>query len=39
VFNGNTELNRVRQANAASFNRLDEILSPRILRLGARFSF
>jgi hypothetical protein len=39
VFNSNTELNRVRQANAASFNRLDEILSPRILRFGARFSF
>lgn len=39
VFTSNTELNRIRQANSAAFNRLDEILSPRILRVGARFSF
>jgi hypothetical protein len=39
VFNSNTELNRIRQANSSTFNRLDEILSPRILRLGARLSF
>jgi len=39
VFNSNTELNRFRQANSNAFNRLDEILSPRILRLGAQLSF
>jgi hypothetical protein len=39
VFNSNTELNRFRQANAAAFHRLDEIMSPRILRLGAQLSF
>ena len=48
VFNGNTELARGRQASAAlydkatntgSFNRLDEILNPRVFRLGMRFQF
>jgi hypothetical protein len=39
VFNSSTELNRIRQANSSTFNRLDEIISPRILRVGARFSF
>ncbi len=39
VFNSQTELNRIRQANSAAFNRLDEIISPRILRVGARFTF
>jgi hypothetical protein len=39
VFNSSTELNRFRQANSAAFNRLDEILSPRILRLGAELTF
>lgn len=39
VFNANTELNRFRQANSDAFNRLDEILSPRILRLGAELRF
>ena len=48
VFNANTELSRFRQASSApydketgtgSFNRLDEILNPRVLRLGVRFQF
>lgn len=39
IFNGNTELNRFRQANSQAFGRLDEILSPRILRLGAILRF
>ncbi len=39
VLNSNTELNRQRQAQAGAFGRLDEILSPRILRIGARLSF
>jgi hypothetical protein len=48
VFNGNTELSRFRQASSAAydkstgtgaFNRLDEILNPRVFRLGVRFQF
>ena len=39
VFNSGTELNRFRQAQSGAFDRLDEILSPRILRFGARLSF
>ena len=39
IFNGNTELNRFRQASSQAFGRLDEILSPRILRLGAILRF
>ena len=48
VFNANTELSRGRQASSAlyvkatntgSFNRLDEILNPRVFRLGVRFQF
>ena len=39
VFNNNVELNRQRNALASSYDRLDEILSPRILRVGARLSF
>ena len=39
VFNNNVELNRQRNALSSSYDRLDEILSPRILRVGARLSF
>ena len=48
VFNANTELSRFRQASsglydketgAGAFNRLDEILNPRVFRLGVRFQF
>ncbi len=39
VFNNNVELNRQRNALSSSFDRLDEILAPRILRIGARLSF
>jgi hypothetical protein len=39
VLNTATELNRNRQANAAVYNRLDEVLSPRVLRFGVRFTF
>jgi hypothetical protein len=48
VFNSNTELSRFRQASSAAydkstgagaFNRLDEILNPRVFRLGLRFQF
>ncbi len=39
VLNKNTVLNRFNQANSSSFNRLDEILNPRIVRLGLRLSF
>jgi carboxypeptidase family protein/TonB-dependent receptor-like protein len=38
LFNSNTELYRNPQANGA-YNRLDEILAPRIARLSARFTF
>lgn len=39
VFNSGTELTRTRDAASSAFNRLDEILSPRIARLGLRFLF
>jgi hypothetical protein len=39
VFNSDTELNRVVNAGATTYNRLEEISAPRILRVGARFSF
>ena len=48
VFNANTELSRARLASSplydkatggGSFNRLDEILNPRVLRLGVRVQF
>jgi hypothetical protein len=39
VFNSSTELNRVHDASSDVFNRLDEILAPRIVRFGARVSF
>ena len=39
VLNANTELYRNPSATSTSFNRLDEILAPRIARLSARFTF
>src|SRR5262249_42520140 len=39
ALNNATELNRNRQATPASFTRLDEVLSPRVLRFGVRFTF
>ncbi len=48
VFNSSTELSRGRQASSplynpathtGSFNRLDEVLNPRVFRLGMRFQF
>ncbi len=39
VFNSGITLQRFRQVNSSSFQRIDEILSPRIVRFGARFSF
>jgi hypothetical protein len=39
VFNSATELNRINQANSASYGRLDEILAPRIVRFGAKVTF
>lgn len=39
VFNANTQLIRSQQAQARTFPRLEGILSPRIVRLGARPTF
>jgi hypothetical protein len=39
LFNANTVLQSNRQINADTSGRINEILSPRILRIGARFSF
>jgi hypothetical protein len=39
ALNANTELYRNPSATSTSFNRLDEILAPRIARLSARFTF
>ena len=39
VLNSNTELVRNRNAGSTAFDTLTQNLSPRILRLGARFSF
>jgi hypothetical protein len=39
LFNSNTDLKRLNQANSSSYLRLDEILAPRIIRFGARFTF
>jgi len=39
AFNSNVELNRNRQANSSAFGRLDEVLSPRVLRFGLRLNF
>jgi len=39
IFNSGTVLQAFRQVNSSSFERIDEILSPRIVRFGARLSF
>jgi hypothetical protein len=39
ALNANTELYRNPAASSNNFNRLDEILAPRIVRLGARMTF
>lgn len=39
ALNANTDLYRVPAASSTAFNRLDEILAPRIVRLGARVTF
>jgi hypothetical protein len=39
VLNSNTELKRIGDAGSDNFGRLDEILAPRIVRFGARFTF
>lgn len=39
VFNSNTELNRVVNASSAVFNRLEEVMAPRIVRFGLRLNF
>jgi hypothetical protein len=41
ALNNDVELNRTRNANtvATAFNRLDEVLSPRVVRFGLRFTF
>jgi hypothetical protein len=39
ALNANTELYRNPSASSTAFNRLDEILAPRIVRLGARMTF
>jgi hypothetical protein len=39
ALNSNTELYRNPSASSTAFNRLDEILAPRIVRLGARMTF
>ena len=39
VLNSNVELQRERNAASPNFQRLNQILSPRILRLGARLTF
>lgn len=39
VFNNNVELQRERNAGSPNFRRLNQILSPRILRIGVRLTF
>jgi len=39
VFNWNTEQDRFIEANSSAFNRLDELLAPRVARIGARVTF
>jgi hypothetical protein len=39
VANSGQVLVRNRQANAAAYNRIDEVLNPSIFRLGATFGF
>ncbi len=39
LFNAATELKRINDFSSTAYNRLDEILAPRIVRFGARLSF
>jgi hypothetical protein len=39
IFNGNTTLQAGRAVNSGTFGQIQEILSPRIVRFGARFTF
>jgi hypothetical protein len=39
VANSGQTLIRIRQANSAAYNRIDEVLNPSIFRLGATFGF
>ncbi|MEO8361064.1 MAG: carboxypeptidase regulatory-like domain-containing protein [Vicinamibacteria bacterium] len=39
AFNNDVVLSRARNAGSATFNRIEEVISPRILQLGARISF
>lgn len=39
VLNTDTVLQRTRQVNAVTFNRIDEIINPRIARIGVRLNF
>jgi hypothetical protein len=39
VFNANTELQRERNMASPNFRRLNQTLSPRILRIGVRVGF
>ena len=39
VANSGQVLIRIRQANAAAYNRIDEVLNPSVFRLGATFGF
>jgi hypothetical protein len=39
VFNGNVDLQRERNAASPNYYRLNQILSPRILRIGMRLTF
>jgi hypothetical protein len=39
AFNSNTVLRRVDAADSSSFNRIDQILNPLLVRFGARLSF
>jgi hypothetical protein len=39
LFNSNTTLQAGRQVNSSTYQQIQEIMSPRIFRFGARFSF
>jgi hypothetical protein len=39
VLNNDVILGRFRQASSGNFNRLDEVLNPRVVRFGMRFQF
>jgi hypothetical protein len=39
VFNNDLVLSQFRQVNSSAFQRIEEIISPRVVRFGARFAF